>query len=163
MERAFAFNRLTGEGTLVIQAEAIGNSVAALAGALGGTAAIDIKNGEIIGIDLARLLNRATDARPDAALILSLAGKTSFDMLRTNLAIRDGKIEPVGSSFVSPRVNALLEGFVDLGAQRHQLVVILRRRIEEPQLPSEFYAFRLEGPLLAPSIRPDLRLLQNRS
>ncbi|MCZ8374162.1 MAG: AsmA family protein [Beijerinckiaceae bacterium] len=163
MERAFGFNRLTGEGTLVVQAEAKGASVSTLAGALNGTAAIDIKNGDVTGIDLAKLLTRATDARQDAALLFALAGKTSFEMLRANFAIREGKIEPVGSSFLSPRVTAMLEGVMDLAAQRHQMVVVLRRRIDEPPLPSEFYAFRLEGPLLAPSVRPDLRLLQNRS
>ncbi|MCZ8185951.1 MAG: AsmA family protein [Beijerinckiaceae bacterium] len=163
MDRAFGFNRLTGEGTLVVQAEAKGASVAALAGALNGSAAIDIKNGDVTGIDLAKLLTRATDARQDAALLFALAGKTSFETLRANFAIRDGKVEPVGSSFLSPRVTAMLEGVMDLAAQRHQMVVVLRRRIDEPPLPGEFYAFRLEGPLLAPSVRPDLRLLQNRS
>lgn len=163
MDRAFGFNRLTGEGTLVVQAESRGASVAALAGALNGSAAIDIKNGDVTGIDLAKLLTRATDARQDAALLFALAGKTSFETLRANFAIRDGKVEPVGSSFLSPRVTAMLEGVMDLAAQRHQMVVVLRRRIDEPPLPGEFYAFRLEGPLLAPSVRPDLRLLQNRS
>lgn len=163
MDRAFGFNRLTGEGTLVVQAEAKGSSVSALAGALNGTAAIDIKNGDVTGIDLARLLTRANDARPDAALLFALAGKTSFEMLRANFAIRDGKVEPVGSSFLSPRVTAMLEGVMDLAAQRHQMIIVLKRRNDEPPLPGEFYAFRLEGPLLAPSVRPDLRLLQNRS
>lgn len=163
MERAFGFNRLTGEATLVVQAEAKGSSVSALASALNGTAAIDIKNGDLTGIDLGKLLARATDVRQDAALLLALAGKTSFETLRANFAIREGKVEPVGSSFLSPRVTAMIEGVMDLAAQRHQMIVVLRRRIDEPPLPNEFYAFRLEGPLLAPSVRPDLRLLQNRS
>ncbi len=69
----------------------------------------------------------------------------------------------MGSSFVSPRVNAMLEGVTDLGQQRHQMIIVLRRRVEEANLPAEFYAFRVDGPLLAPTLRPDLRLLQNRS
>jgi hypothetical protein len=163
MERAFGFTRLAGEGTLVVQAEARGTSVATLVSGLNGTAALDIRNGDVTGIDLAKLLNRATDARPDAALLLALAGKTSFEQLRANFVIRDGRVEPVGSSFVSPRVTAMLEGQIDLTAQRHQMIMVLRRRIEEPNLPTEFYAFRMDGALFSPSVRPDLRLLQNRS
>lgn len=163
MERAFTFNRLAGEGTFVVQAESRGGSIAELVGGLAGTATLDVRNGDVTGIDLAKLLNRATDARQDAALLLALAGKTSFETLRVNFAIKDGRIEPVGSNFISPRVVAMLEGQIDLVAQRHQLIMILRRRVEEAPLPTEFYAFRLEGSLFAPTIRPDLRLLQNRS
>lgn len=163
MDRAFGFTRLSGEGTFVVQAEARGGSIATLIGGLNGSAAIDVKNGDVTGIDLARLLTRAQDARQDAALLFALAGKTSFESLRANFALRDGRIEPVGSSFVSPRVNGMLEGVTDLGQQRHQMIIVLRRRVEEANLPAEFYAFRVDGPLLAPTLRPDLRLLQNRS
>ncbi len=163
LEKAFGFNRLTGDGNIVVQAEGRGASVGAIIASLAGSGALEMRSGEVAGIDLARLLVRSTEGRPDTALILSLAGKTPFESMRANFAIKDGRIEPVGSTFVSARVTAMLEGAIDLGAQRHQLVIVLKRRIDEPGQPGEFYAFRLEGPLFSPSLKPDLKLLLNRS
>lgn len=163
LERALGFNRLSGEGNIVLQVEGRGTSVAALASSLSGTGALEVRGGELSGIDLQRLLARSTDGRPDAALIFSLAGKTSFENLQVNFAVQDGRIEPVGSRFISPRVTAMLEGAIDLGAQRHQLAIVLKRRVDEPGKPGEFYAFRLDGPLFSPSLKPDLKLLLNRS
>lgn len=163
LERAFGFNRLTGDGSLVVQAEGRGGSVASIVAALSGTGAVDVRAGEIVGIDLQRLLARSAEPRAEAALLFSLAGKTAFEAFRINFAIKDGRIEPVGSAFTSPRVNAMLEGGIDLPAQRHQLAIVLKRRIEEVGLPGEFYAFRLDGPLLSPNLKPDLKLLQNRN
>lgn len=164
LEKSLSFNRLSGDGNMVIQAEGHGKSVAAIVASLAGTGALEVRNGELLGIDLSRLLARSGDQRPaDAALIFALAGKTPFESLRANFALKDGRIEPVGSTFVTPRVTAMLEGGIDLPAQRHQLAIVLKRRIEEPGLPGEFYAFRLDGPLFAPSLKPDLKLLLNRS
>lgn len=163
MEKALGFNRLTGDGNAVIQAEGRGSTVAAMIANLNGTGAMEIRQGEIIGIDLARLLARSADPRPEAALIFALAGKTSFDVLNANFSVRNGRIEPVGSTFASARVAAMLEGGIDLRAQRHQMAIVLKRRVEEAGQPGEFYAFRLDGPLFAPSLKPDLKLLLNRS
>lgn len=163
MEKTLGFNRLTGDGNMVIQAEGRGGTVAAIIANLNGTGAMEIRHGEIIGIDLARLLARSADPRPEAALIFALAGKTAFDVLNANFSVRNGRIEPVGSTFASARVTAMLEGGIDLPAQRHQMAIVLKRRIEETGLPGEFYAFRLDGPLFAPSLKPDLKLLLNRS
>ena len=164
LEKALGFNRLSGNGNMVIQAEGHGRSIAAIVASLAGTAALEVRNGELVGIDLSRLLARSGDQRPaDAALIFALAGKTPFEVLRANFALKDGRIEPVGSTFVTPRVTAMLEGGIDLPAQRHQLAIVLKRRVEESGLPGEFYAFRLDGPLFAPSLKPDLKLLLNRS
>lgn len=163
MEKALSFNRLTGDGNMVIQAEGRGGTLAAMIANLAGTGAMEIRHGDIIGIDLARLLARSTDPRPETALIFALAGKTAFDVLSANFSIRNGRIEPVGSTFASARVAAMLEGGIDLPAQRHQMAIVLKRRIEEAGQPGEFYAFRLDGPLFAPSLKPDLKLLLNRS
>ena len=164
LEKALGFNRLSGDGNMVIQAEGRGRSVAAIVASLAGTGALDVRGGELVGIDLARLLARSADQRPaEASLIFALAGKTPFDVLRANFALKDGRIEPVGSTFSTPRVTAMLEGGIDLPAQRHQLAIVLKRRVDEAGLPGEFYAFRLDGPLFAPSLKPDLKLLLNRS
>lgn len=163
MEKALGFNRLTGEGNMVIQAEGRGNTVAALIASLSGTGAMEIRQGDLVGIDLARLLARASDPRPETALIFALAGKTAFEALNANFSIRNGRIDSVGSTFASARVAATLEGAIDLPAQRHQMAIVLKRRVEEAGQPGEFYAFRLDGPLFAPSLKPDLKLLLNRS
>jgi AsmA-like C-terminal region len=163
LDRAIGFSRLSGEGALVIQMEGRGTGVAALVATLAGSAAMEVQAGELLGVDLARLLARAQEPRPELALVYALAGKTAFEALRANFAIKDGRIEPVGSSFTSARVSAMLEGAIDLPLQRHQLALVLKRRTEEPGQPSEFFAFRLEGPLFSPSLKPDPKLLLNRS
>ncbi len=106
---------------------------------------------------------RPVEGRPEAALVASLGGRTPFDHVAVNFAIRQGRVEPVGSSLQAPRMTGQLEGMMDLGAQRHDLSVVLRRREDQPPLPSEFFAFRIEGPLLAPQFRPDPSLLARRS
>ncbi|OYU46876.1 MAG: hypothetical protein CFE31_19485 [Rhizobiales bacterium PAR1] len=163
LDKAMGFNRLAGEGNLVIQAEGRGVGVAALIGNLSGSGAMEIQSGELLGIDLNRLLARANEPRPELAVVYALAGKTDFEILRANFAVKDGRIEPVGSTFASARVAAMLEGGIDLNTQRHQLAIVLKRRVEEIGQPSEFFAFRLDGPLFSPSLKPDPKLLLNRS
>lgn len=162
LEKSLGFSRLAGTGSLIVQAESRGGDVAALVANLSGSGAIDVADGEIVGIDLARLLARSGDGRTEAALIFALAGKTAFESFRVNLAIQDGRIEPIGSHFTSARVAASLEGAIDLPARRHQGAIVLRRRVDEPGQSGEFYAFRIEGPLFSPSIRPDPSILANR-
>jgi len=163
LDRALGFNRLVGEGNLVIHAEGRGNNVASLISSLSGTAAMEVQSGELVGIDLVRLMARANEPRPELAVVYALAGKTSFESLRANFVVKDGRIEPVGSTFVSPKVTAMLEGVIDLITQRHQMAVILKRRVEEAGQPGEFFAFRIDGGLFSPGLKPDPKLLLNRS
>ncbi len=106
---------------------------------------------------------RSGDARPEAALVAALGGRTAFDQVAVNFSMKQGRIEPVGATLLAPRMSGQLEGMIDLPAQRHDLSIVMRRREDQPPLPSEFFAFRIEGPLLAPNFRPDLSLLARRS
>lgn len=158
-EQAIGFNRLAGTGNLVMQLEGRGDHAAAIASSLSGSGALEIANGSLVGIDLQKLMTRSADARPETALLVSLGGRTNFEAMRINLALRNGIIEPVGSSFTSQHVTAMLEGLIDIPAQVHKLALVLRRRVEEAGKPNEFYGFRLEGPLLSPVIKPDPKLI----
>ncbi len=162
-EQAFGAARLRGPLNLVLQAESTGDSIAEIASNLAGTGSLDLKGGQVLGIDANRLMGRPVEGRPEAALVASLGGRTPFDHVAVNFAIRQGRVEPVGSSLQAPRMIGQLEGMMDLAAQRHDLSVVLRRREDQPPLPSEFFAFRIEGPLLAPQFRPDPSLLARRS
>ena len=106
---------------------------------------------------------RSVDLRTEAALVLSLGGRTPFETLATTLAFRDGKIEPVGSSFTNGRMDGSLEGHIDLVRQQNQLSGFLRRRVPVGDQPLEFFGFRIEGPLLHPVIKPDPALPLRRS
>jgi AsmA protein len=163
LTHALGLGRITGIGNFVVQAEGRGRSAAALVASLSGAGQAELRAGEVAGIDLARLLARSGEARPELALAAALGGKTAFELLRLNFALRDGRIESTGSSFISPRVTATLEGVIDLVAQRDQMAIVLRRRAEIAGSPTEFFAFRLEGPLFEPSLKPDLSLLLDRS
>jgi len=160
--QALGLNRISGTGTLVLQAEGRGSSVRDIVGSLSGSGALEVKSGEVAGIDLQKLLARAGGTSADIMLVGALGGKTPFENMLINVALREGRIEPVGSTFVSAKVTASLEGTIELREQAHKLALILRRRIEEPGQLSDFFAFRMEGPLFTPSLKPDLRLL-NRS
>lgn len=160
--QALGLNRISGTGTLVLQAEGRGTSVRDIIGSLSGSGALEVKSGEITGIDLQKLLARAGGSSADIMLVGALGGKTSFENMLINVALREGRIEPVGSTFVSAKVTASLEGTIELREQAHKLALILRRRVEEPGQPMDFFAFRMEGPLFTPALKPDLRLL-NRS
>lgn len=160
--QALGLNRISGTGTLVLQAEGRGTNIRDIVGSLSGSGALEVKSGEIAGIDLQKLLARAGGSSADIMLVGALGGKTPFENMLINVALREGRIEPVGSTFVSAKVTASLEGTIELREQAHKLALILRRRIEEPGQPMDFFAFRMEGPLFSPALKPDLRLL-NRS
>jgi hypothetical protein len=108
-------------------------------------------------------MSRTGDARPEAALVAALGGRTPFDQVSIHFAMRQGRVEPVGATLMAPRMTGQLEGAIDLPAQRHDLSIVLRRRESQPPLPSEFFAFRIEGPLFAPLFRSDPSLLARRS
>ncbi|MCU0819574.1 MAG: AsmA family protein [Beijerinckiaceae bacterium] len=162
-EQAFGTARVRGPLTLVLQAESTGDNIAEIASNLSGTGSLDIKGGQVLGIDANRLMGRPIEGRPEAALVAALGGRTPFDQVSVNFAMRQGRVEPVGSSLQAPRMTGQLEGVMDLAQQRHDLSIVLRRREDQPPLPSEFFAFRIEGPLLAPQFRPDPSLLARRS
>lgn len=162
MEQGFALDRLTGTGSFVVQAQGQGRSVAALVGSLEGTAALDLRNGVINGIDLTRLMNRAPEQRAETALLFSLVGKTAFESLRSDFAVRGGRLETVGSRLLTKDVDGVMEGYSDLSTQQHRQTLVLRKRGDGDVPREEFFGFRMEGALLSPNIKPDARLLQER-
>jgi hypothetical protein len=163
LDQAFGLNRLRGIGHFALQAETFGENIAELASNLQGTGSAEIRNGQILGVDANRLMSRIAEIRPEAALIASLGGRTPFELLSLHVAIREGRIEPVGSTWTAQRMIGLLEGGIDLSQQRHDLAIILRRKEIQANLPSDFFAVRIDGPLFQPNLRPDPALLAKRS
>ena len=163
LDGAFGLSRLKGIGHFAFQTESHGATIADLVANLSGAGTASVRNGEITGIDLNRLMTRSAEMRPEAALIVSLGGRSTFETFNTNLAIQNGKLEPVGSTLMTSRVEGMLEGAIDLAKQRHQLAVILKRRQDQPGIPSDFFAFRIDGPLFSPNLKPDLSLIPKRN
>jgi AsmA protein len=163
LDRALGLGRVRGPMNFAFQLESHGNSIEALVAGLTGSGTVEVRNGEILGIDLNRLMARSADMRTEAALLSSLGGRSPFEQLSVNLAFRNGRIEPVGSVFTNGRMDGSLEGLIDLTTQRNQLSAVLRRRQALPNQPSDFFAFRIEGPLFQPVLKPDASLLQRRS
>ena len=163
LDRVLGLGRLRGPAHLVVQAESRGRSVRDLISNLVGNGSLNVTQGEIAGIDLNRLMTRSVDQRSEVALIGSLGGRSPFQDLAVSFAFRNGRIEPTGSRFLTPSIEGSLDGFVDLLAQENRLSGFLRRR--EPLLgqPSEFFAFRIIGPIFQPNVKPDPALLLRRS
>jgi AsmA protein len=163
LDQAFGLNRLRGGGHFALLAETFGENIAELASNLQGSGSAEIRNGQITGVDANRLMSRVAEIRPEAALIASLGGRTPFELLSVHVAIREGRIEPVGSTWTAQRMIGLVEGGIDLTQQRHDLAIILRRKEVQPNLPSDFFAVKIDGPLFHPNLRPDPALLARRS
>jgi AsmA protein len=163
LDRALGFGRIRGPFGFALQLESRGNSVESLIAGLVGSGSVDIRGGEILGIDLTRLMTRSAETRSEAALIASLGGRSPFEQLSINLAFRNGRMEPVGSVFSMARVDGVIEGHVDLATQQNALSGVLRRRQPVSGQPNEFFAFRIEGPLFHPVVKPDPSLLLRRS
>lgn len=162
LDQAFGFERLSGTGSFVVQVQGQGRHFADVMASLNGSAALDLRNGVINGIDINRLMTRSAEQKADTALLFSLVGKTPFESLRTDFSLRSGRLEPVGSRFVTRTVDAVMEGYSDIGTQQHHLNVVLRKRGENDVPKGDFFGFRLEGPLTSPSLKPDNRLLQDK-
>lgn len=163
LDHALGFSRLNGKGSFVFQAESNGVSVADFVANLAGSAAFDIRDGEITGVDLEKLAARSAALPPQAALYAAIGGRTPFEGLSASFTILKGRVEPAGSRFISTNVESQIDGVVDLPGARHELAIILKRRRAVAGSESEFFAFRIEGPLMAPLLRPDMTLLPNRS
>jgi|GEM_PF-1863973 len=163
LDQAFGFNRIEGTGNFVFQLKSHGASVQALAQNLAGTGAFESRNGTLHGFDINRLMSRSAETRPEAALFSALGGKTGYETLSANLAVKNGRIEPVGYRLETPNATAQIEGAIDLGAQRHDWSVVLRRKQDQPGLRPEFFGFRIAGALLAPAIKPDMSLIEKRN
>jgi len=116
---------LEGRGNVALDVASHGDSVAALKKALGGTAAVSLKDGAIKGINLAQSLRDlkgklgAASGKPEDSTQQAKAGdKTDFSELTASLKIANGVAHNEDLAMKSPFLRLAGAGDIDIGEGR---------------------------------------------
>jgi AsmA protein len=120
-----------GAGRITVDVASTGKSVAELKSRLSGQAALQLRDGAIKGVNLARTLRqaRAALARPDALLQASQTEKTDFSELSATFAIANGVARSKDLDARSPFLRLSGEGAIDI--PRNRIDYTLRATLTE--------------------------------
>lgn len=102
------FEKLTGKGDVTVKFLTSGNSVDALMKRLSGTGSIRIAPGQLLGVDLAKLMGQVTD---------QLGGTTVFDTATADFTIENGVVTNSNLNILAQLFNIAGDGSIDLGAR----------------------------------------------
>jgi AsmA protein len=112
-------DRLEGRGNLSLDVAAAGPTVEAIKKALAGSAAVNLKDGAIKGINIAQVLRKAKSRlggeQSEAA---SQTEKTDFSELSATFAIKNGVAHNEDLDVKSPLVRITGRGDIDIGNSR---------------------------------------------
>ena len=133
--------------------QATGHSMAALTATLGGTAALTVHDGTLVGADLAALQAAVAAPGDGQALRAALAGgATAFERLEAKASLAGGRITLADAGITSDAGGAATaSGSIDLARGALDLRLAARPVAEAPEV-----ALRLSGPLAEPRRLPDL-------
>ncbi len=109
---------LTGHGKIAFDIEAAGRSVNEMKSRLQGSAALQLRDGAVKGINLAKALREAQAAfglRKDTQLKSSQTEKTDFSELSATFQIADGVARNRDLELKSPLLRLTGEGAIDIG------------------------------------------------
>lgn len=144
------YERLIGTGDFSIKFLGVGNSMAAIMRSLKGEGALNLADGEILGLDLVGMLRHFdTSYRGEGK-------KTIYDAITASFVIRDGVLQNDDLLFKAPLATAKGKGRVDIGAKT------IDYRVEPVALAKAdgtggiAVPIIIKGPWADPSFRPDL-------
>ena len=110
------FDRLEGKGTLTASINGAGSTQQEIADSINGTAAIDFKNGAIVGWDLAKILQGLEAGRlPDLDGVPS--ERTAYSELAASFKITGGNAVTDDLRLISPLLRVKGNGDVRIGAR----------------------------------------------
>ena len=159
--RGFGLTRLTGLGSLQFSFEANGASTAELAETISGRIAGAIEPGQIIGIDLDRLLLRL-ERRSALVALDAPPGLTNFHAAQFTAVLQRGRIEDIDVAVRSPTLDVTLKGQGDIPRRLMRFNGVLAsqpgRNGETTSLP-----FTVNGLWDSPNVTPLIDKLQRRS
>ena len=116
LDRALDLGRGTADARAVLQAS--GFAPSALLASLTGEIATTVRDGTLIGIDLAALRDDFAEARVAVALT---AGRTAFDQLTVRATVDRGLLKLVQAGVTAPSGSIAATGQLDLMAERTDL------------------------------------------
>jgi AsmA protein len=119
---AAQIDTLEGKGTVSVDVTAQGATMAALKKALNGTAAINLNDGAVKGIDIAGTLRSAQtklrELRGQQVQASNMAQKTDFSELKATFNLKNGVAHNNDLSMKSPLLRVGGEGEIDIGNDR---------------------------------------------
>jgi AsmA protein len=119
-EAAAGFTRIDGVGELHLNLLGSGKSIDAMMRSLSGNSQLALRDGSIVGVDLANILRSAQNYLLNGALPSSLSGdkkKTDFSSLTGSFQIANGVARNTDMLMSGPAMRVKGNGQVDLGNQ----------------------------------------------
>ncbi|MCP1337661.1 AsmA family protein [Futiania mangrovi] len=160
LKDAADFTRLEGTGNVEMDVTTAGGSVKQMVSALGGKGAIDVRDGAIVGINLAAMVRNAANAFLDSSA--RETQKTDFAALTATYTIAKGIVTNNDLALVGPLLRVTGAGTVDLPARtvdyriEPKAVASLQGQGGQGDLKGIVVPVVVSGPWSNLSYRPDL-------
>ena len=152
--------RLTGTADLSASLQASGDSMQRMARSLSGQARIDLRNGDLGGLDVPGTLARL-DKRPLAAAVDLGSGRTRFDSAQLPFEISNGNAVVADGEILAPDFAMALAGSVQIPEGQTAMTATVRPA--NAAADTAGFVFDVAGPWNRPSFLPDVRSLIRRS
>ncbi len=151
-------SRLQGVASGVFSAESSGVTGADMLQMAQGRGNLSMRNGEIIGIDIERILTRLARETPGT---VSLGGRSRFQSLSASMRMDASVMTLVESELRMPGLRVPLEGNIDLNRQTFDLQAQLQPAINLSRFGE--VTIKIDGPWSKPVMTPQFTPRQNRS
>ncbi|WP_460452323.1 AsmA family protein [Alsobacter sp. SYSU BS001988] len=164
LDAAKAFSSMTGAEKLSGSAsgafalEASGDAPASLMRSLEGRAALTVRQGELIGINLPEVLRRI-EKRPLIAALDIRGGRTPFDTATVSGRISRGVLEIGEAVLSSPATRVTLAGQIGVGDR----TLLLSGQAQAAEREAAALPFEVSGSFDDPIVAPDAKNLIRRS
>lgn len=156
-----AFHRLEGIGKGSIEVTAVGRSIEDLAASLVGQASFTVRNGALIGVDLADVMRRI-ERRPLTATLEPRSGRTAFETGAVSFAIDGGVARTTDARLDGGALTVALGGSAGVKARDFDLAGEASFSSNEAGPPFTL-PFKITGQWDDPSVSPDPDALIRRS
>ncbi|MDC1198893.1 AsmA family protein [bacterium] len=150
-------DRIEGTGSFKTSVSARGDSVHAIMNGLSGSGAVDLKDGALIGVNLAAMVRNATGAFQGGGI-----ESTDFSSVTGTFTIRDGVMTNSDLVFLGPLLRVSGAGAVGLGARNinyrmtPKAVASLEGQGGAADLSGLTFPVLITGPWSKPQFAPDL-------
>ena len=153
-EAAAGFDRISGTGEVQFDITTSGNSIDSMMKSMAGTAALQMKDGSIRGVNLAQVLRSAQSFLLNGALAANdnAPAKTDFSELLASAVIKNGVARNTDMKMLSPLVRVTGQGQIDIGRQsldyrlNPRAVASLKGQGGSQDMKGINVPFRIQGP-----------------
>jgi len=151
---------ITGLAQGQMNFDASGGSFAELAASMTGKLSVNLKQGEISGLDLAEVARRVQQ-RPLATALDWRGGRTYFDQMNVSLAVTDGVGELAEGTLNAAGLHGSFTGQVDIAQRQLNLRGVVT--VPTTAVPAKGFPLEIIGGWESPLVTPDIHALIERS